>query len=275
MKPLLESPAEEVTRLRDSLNDLRGIMALPALWTGGEPPRRVSTSLDALLGIANALDTRVAHTARELATAAEVLHESECHSRLLVDSIPGLVALLTAGGEVEFVNHQILDYTGQTLEELKQWGTNGTVHAEDLPHVAQVFTQSIGSGSPYQIVQRLRRSDGSYRWFQNSGFPLRDTGGHIVRWCVLLTDIDERKRAEDALRANELNFQLTVDTIPGMVHTMTATGGVEFVNQQILDFFGKTAEQLNDWGSLVHPDDRAGVIELWTRSVATGEPFEV
>ena len=52
VEPPPESPAEEVTRLRDSLNDLRGIMALPAVWTGGEPPRIVSTSLDALLGIA-------------------------------------------------------------------------------------------------------------------------------------------------------------------------------------------------------------------------------
>ena len=52
-------------------------------------------------------------------------------------------------------------------------------------------------------MQRLRRSDGVYRWFQNNGFPLREAGGPIVRWCVLLTDIDERKRAEDALAASE------------------------------------------------------------------------
>ena len=114
MEPPPESPAEEVTRLRDSLNDLRGIMALPALWTGGEPPRTVSTSLDALLGIANELEERVAQRTRELAIANEALRESERNSRLVVDSIPGLVALLTAAGEVEFVNRQILEYTGQT-----------------------------------------------------------------------------------------------------------------------------------------------------------------
>jgi PAS domain S-box-containing protein len=275
VEPSLESPAEEVTRLRDSLNALRGIMTLPALWTGGEPPRIVTTSLDALLGIANELEEHVAQRTRELAIANDALRESERNSRLVVDSIPGLVALLTAAGEVEFVNHQILEYTGRTLEEMKQWGTSDTVHPEDLPHVIQAFTQSIGSGSPYEIAQRLRRSDGAYRWFQNNGFPLRDTGGHIVRWCVLLTDIDERKRAEDALRANELNFQLTVDAIPGMVHTMTATGGVEFVNHQILDFFGKTLEELNNWEILLHPDDRSRVVDLWRRSVATGEPYDV
>jgi hypothetical protein len=51
-------------------------------------------------------------------------------------------------GDVQFVNRQILEYTGKTLEELKQWGTNDTVHADDLSHVIQVFTQSIASGSP-------------------------------------------------------------------------------------------------------------------------------
>jgi PAS domain S-box-containing protein len=124
--------------------------------------------------------------------------ESERSSLLLVDSIPGLVALLTPGGELEFVNRQILEYTGKTLEELKEWGTNDTVHPDDLPHVIQAFTQSIGAGTPYAIVQRLRRGDGAYLWFQNNGFPLREDG-RIVRWCVLLTDIDERKRAEEAL----------------------------------------------------------------------------
>jgi PAS domain S-box-containing protein len=217
VEPAVESPAEEVRRLRDSLNGLRGIMAVPALWTGGEPPRIVSTALDALLALANGLEERVAQRTRELAAANEALHESERNSRLLVDSIPGSVALLTAGGEVEFANRQILEYTGRTLEQLKDWAATDTVHPEDLPHVMEIFTRSLGSGSPYEIAQRLRRSDGVYRWFQNSGFPLRDTTGEVVGWCVLLTDIDERRRAEEALATSESQFRLLVETIPALV----------------------------------------------------------
>jgi PAS domain S-box-containing protein len=130
--------------------------------------------------------------------AEEALREAERESRLIVDNIPGLVSLLSATGYVEVVNRQLLEYFGQTLEELRHWGTNGTVHPDDLPHVAEVFTRSIKSGSPYNILQRFRRSDGVYRWFENRGFPLRDATGRIVRWCVLLTDVDERKRAEEA-----------------------------------------------------------------------------
>lgn len=216
MNPPLESRTAEIARLRESINELRGILAPPALWTGGAPPPGVGTSLDALLGIANELEERLAERTRALAITNEALRESERNSQLVIDNIPGLVGLLTAAGDVEFVNQQILEYTGQTLEELKQWGTNGTVHPEDLPVVIQVFTASIGSGRPYEIVQRLRRSDGAYRWFQNNGFPLRDASGHIVRWCVLLTDIEERKRAEEALRSRERNLKLIIDTIPAL-----------------------------------------------------------
>ena len=202
---------------------------------------------------------------------ASLLRESERNSRLLVDNIPGLVALLTSAGEVEFVNRQIIEYTGRTLEELKQWGRDDTVHAEDLPHVVQAFTQSIASGTPYEIAQRLRRSDGAYRWFQNSGFPLRDATGHILRWCVLLTDIDERKRAEDALAASERSLKLIIDTIPALAWSARPDGSAEFFNQHYLDFIGFSAEDASGWGwtAAVHPDDVNGLSAMWQRIMAS------
>ena len=222
------------------------------------------------------LEERVAELTRELAIAHEALRESERNARLLVDSIPGSVALLTADGQVEFVNRQIIEYTGRTLEELKQWGTDDTVHPEDRPGVIQTFTQAIASGSPYEIEQRLRRSDGVYRWFQNSGFPLRDPNGQIVRWCVLLTDIDERRRAEDALRESERESRLIVDSIPGLVAVFSPGGELEFVNLPVLEYFGKSLEELKRWGTgpMTHPDDLPRAIALFTHSIASGDPFE-
>jgi PAS domain S-box-containing protein len=124
---------------------------------------------------------------------------------------------LSANGALEVANRQILEYTGRTLEELQHWGTSDVVHPEDLPQVIDVFGRSIVSGSPYDIVMRVRRADGVYRWFQNSGFPLRDTNGQVVRWCVLLTDIDDAKRAGDAIRESERQFRRLVETIPALV----------------------------------------------------------
>src|SRR5262249_8501926 len=122
--------------------------------------------------------------------------EARHDSRSVIDNVPGLVALLSAGGEVEFANRLLLEYTGQTLQEWKGWATSGVVHPDDFAHVADVFGRSIAAGRSYEILQRLRRRDGVYRWCQNSGHPIRDTTGRIVGWCVLLIDVDERKRAE-------------------------------------------------------------------------------
>src|SRR5262249_3356678 len=106
----------------------------------------------------------------------------------------------TPAGELEFVNDELLEYCGQPLEALRQWGTNGTVHPADLPRVAEELMQAIASGKPYAIELRVRRFDGVYRWFQARGLPLRDTRGQIARWYALLYDIDDRKHAETELR---------------------------------------------------------------------------
>ena len=208
--------------------------------------------------------------------AEEAHRDSERESRLIVENIPGLVALLSAAGEVEVVNRQLVEYFGQTLEELKQWGTNGTVHPDDLPHVIEVFSRSIGSGTPYTIEQRFRRSDGVYRWFENSGFPLRDAMGRIVRWCVLLTDIDERKRAQGALQRSERNLRLIVDTIPALAWSARPDGSAEFFNENYLEFIGLSAEQARDWGwtTALHPDDLDRLAADWRRIIASDEPGE-
>jgi PAS domain S-box-containing protein len=130
----------------------------------------------------------------------EALREREGESRLIVDTIPGLVATLSSEGEVESVNPQLVAFCGQPLEAMKEWGTNGTVYQDDLPHVAKAFEQGVTSGEPYDFEARIRRYDGGYRWFQVRGLPLRDANRRIVRWYVLLTDIDDRKRVEGDLR---------------------------------------------------------------------------
>ncbi len=121
----------------------------------------------------------------------------------MVDGIAGLVAIMTPDGEVEFANNQVLEYFGKSLEELKGWTTSDAVHPDDLPQAVAAWMHSVGTGDPYDVDHRLLRADGVYRWFHSRGLSLRDAEGRIVRWYNLLTDIDERRRAEEKLRRSE------------------------------------------------------------------------
>jgi PAS domain S-box-containing protein len=204
--------------------------------------------------------------------AEDALRESERESRLIVNSIPGFVAVFTATGEVEFVNRPILEFFGQTLEDLKRWGTGGMTHPEDLPRAVELFARSMASGDPFEFEVRARRFDGVYRWFQSSGFPLRDTHGHIVRWYNLLIDIDERKRAEQALVGSERNLKLIIDTMPAFAWSTTPDGAADFFNQHYLDYVGLSTEQASGWGwtSAIHPDDLNNLADTWQRCLRDG-----
>jgi PAS domain S-box-containing protein len=220
------------------------------------------------------LDQLVAERTSELAAANDALRKelaverqrteaaqrvNDGGARLILASIPGLVASLTPTGDVDFVNDQLVEYCGRTLEELQHWGTSDTVHPDDLPGVIQIFTKGITSGDPYDFEARLRRFDGAYRWFQVRGLPLRDAGGAILRWYTLLTDIDERRRAEDALRRSEASLRAIVETTPECVHVIARDGTLLSVNAAGAEMAGAPSVDLmlgRNFYDFVTPEDR-------------------
>jgi PAS domain S-box-containing protein len=188
----------------------------------------------------------------------EALRASELSWRQIVDSIPGFVATMGAMGEVEFLNRQILEYFGKTNEELKDWSLIGAVHPDDLPRAIEGRARAIETGEPYNIEHRCRRADGVYRWFQVRGLPVRNAEGVITTWYLLLTDIEDRKKAEEALRSNERNLSLIINTIPTFIHVLSTDGKVLYVNQATLDYTGLTAEDVHKEtyrALLFHADD--------------------
>jgi PAS domain S-box-containing protein len=209
----------------------------------------------------------------ERQSAEAALRESERSLRSVVDGIPGLVAILAPDGGVEVVNRQILDYCGRTLEELKDWGTNGTVHDEDLPLTADTFTRAIAAGIPYQMEHRLRRHDGAYRWFDDRGIPIRDEAGRIVRWYVLLTDIDQRKCAEEELRRNEAFLaQAQGLTLTGSLWWKVETGEIIWSDEtfRLMEYPNTIKPTVELIMQRVHPEDVPLVREMIASSASQG-----
>jgi PAS domain S-box-containing protein len=212
--------------------------AVRELANGLETQVRVRTqalerSTRDLLDTNEALEREIA----ERKTAKEALQVRELSLRLLVDSIPAPVAVMAPSGEVETVNKPNLEYFGKTLEDLRKWGSSDAVHPDDLPHAIEIWMEAIQTGQPYDVKQRLRRFDGVYRWFGVHGFPLRDPDGRILNWCVLLTDIDDRERAEQALR-------VVVETATDAVVSADESGAIQFANPATTRVFGYDPAEL-------------------------------
>jgi PAS domain S-box-containing protein len=241
--------------------------------------------------VADELDERVAQRTSELAAANEALKNevaerrraeealaaSERNLKLTVDTIPTLAWSASTDGSAEFFNQHYLDYVGLTSEQASGWGWTAAVHPDDLNGLAATWAGILASEAPGETEARLRRHDGEYRWFLFSTNPLRDERGGIVKWFGTNTDIDDRRRAEEALRSNELNLRQMTETIPEMLWSATPEGAIDYCNARFLNYTGFSAKEVLDdgWQKTIHPDDAGRVASVWMSSVTTGAPYRV
>ena len=138
-----------------------------------------------------------------ISTDIEDLKKAEDRIRLIIDTLPTMVWALRPDGVVEFVNQRWMDYTGLSLEEEIKEPTR-VVHPEDLPRVIEKWLADMAAGGPSEDEMRLRRADGQYRWFLVRTAPLRNEQGIVIKWYGVSVDIEDRKRAEEALRSSEM-----------------------------------------------------------------------
>ncbi len=134
--------------------------------------------------------------------AENALRQSENKLRLVIDTMPAMAWIVLPTGAIEFLNRRWLDYSGLSLEEAIKDPT-GTMHPEDIPRVMKKWSRDMAAGESYEDEMRLRRADGEYRWFLVRTAPLFDEQGHILKWYGTSTDIEDRKRAEEALQETQ------------------------------------------------------------------------
>src|SRR5438876_11951894 len=146
--------------------------------------------------------------------AEGALRRREDYLRLTIDTIPVLAWCSRPDGSNEFLNQRWLDYTGLTIEEARGSGWKVAIHPDDLPQLLDVWQGLLVSGKPGELEARWQRADGVYRWFLFRVEPLRDSQGTIVKWYGTNTDIDDRKRAEALLAAENQILEIVATGRP-------------------------------------------------------------
>jgi PAS domain S-box-containing protein len=148
--------------------------------------------------------------------AEAVIREQDAELRQMLDLAPQHVRVYGPGGERLYANRVALDYYGVTFEEWQQTSGNAFrsslfVHPDDQKRVAREFDANRSSGSAYESEVRVRGADGNYRWFLVRYNPLHDDRGQVKRWYLALTDIEDRKQAEDRLRQENVALREEID----------------------------------------------------------------
>ena len=156
--------------------------------------------------------------------------QAERELRLAVDAIPALVWSATPDGSRDFHSRRWLDFTGLAEDEAAGRGWISVVHPEDCAAAAEKWHAAIAAGKPYEVELRGRSARGEYRWFLARAEPLRDQEGAIVKWYGSNTDIDDRKRAVEALAASEAQWREVFEHNPVMYFMVDAVGTVLSVN---------------------------------------------
>ncbi len=148
----------------------------------------------------------------ERKTAEKKIREQEMEFRQILDLTPQLVAMYGPDRERLYANRVMLDYLGFSLEEWRgRFKFGEALHPDDWQPAISHFDRSVSSGAGFELELRLRRRDRSYRWFLARCNPMCDDKGQLMRWYLALTDIDDRKRAEQKLQQENVALREEID----------------------------------------------------------------
>ncbi|GHO62763.1 hypothetical protein KSC_016550 [Ktedonobacter sp. SOSP1-52] len=189
--------------------------------------------------------------------------EAEIHA--LIDAIPQLVWTTQPDGSQDSCNQRWRDYTGQSTAESQGEGWMQCLHPEDRSRVRSAWQRAVQTGGVYETELRLRHgTTGEYRWFLARGMPVRDERGQIIKWFGTNTDIEEKKRAEEALRQSQERANILMNS--NIIGIFVGEGGqIVDANDTFLDMTGYTREDLRagrmNWTHMTHPDYLARTLE--------------
>ncbi|WP_414476013.1 PAS domain-containing protein [Microvirga sp. M2] len=164
-------------------------------------------------------------------------------------------------------------YTGQTVDEIQGFGWLNAIHADDIATVKAVWEETLRAGTAAELSFRIRRTNGEYRWVHAAGVPLRNEDGSIKEWVGKISDIDDQRKHERALRLSEARLRTALEA--GHVSIwewdpqsdlLTRMGRLTDYRLEVLPF--------KDVLDQVHPHDRAQLVSTWKLAAENKAPLE-
>lgn len=242
-------------------------------------PRRFSNEEQELMKAfanqaAQALErARLYERQNEARLAAE---EAEERYRALAESIPALVILADPRGRAFYHNRRFVDYVGKSAAEIRSSEWWRIMHPADRREIARRWREAMAGVEQGELEFRMRNGEGQYRWHTGRTIPIRDADGGVRMWVGFSIDVQERKRAEQALRDSEEQYRSLAESMPALVSVAGNNGDVQYVNKRWLDYTGATMAELQGlgWQRFIHPDDAEGFLAKWSNQQAEGSVLE-
>ena len=206
--------------------------------------------------------------------------------------IPAHAWYALPSGGLTFLNKEAADYGGIPEDHALRFGIDTQapwdshipfLHPDDHEETRRVWSTCLRTGRAGQVSFRARNAEGGYRWFLSRAEPVREDDGTLLYWIGVNHDIDDAKRAHQALerseaelRRSERELREVIDTIPTVAWSALPDGSNSYVNKRFVEYSGLSAEQASasGWHSATHPDDLHQHVSKWISSVTRGEPFE-
>ncbi len=211
----------------------------------------------------------------EIKTHANRLEGEPYFKRAFAHASIGL-ALVDLDGRFTYTNPAYATLTGYSSRELKAMKIGTLMHPEDAAVNAKFRAKMLAGKIPgYNLEKRYIRKDGSIVWVNSSISLAVDSSGKPIGIVGITEDVDERRKAEAALRESEARFRFIAESMPPKVFTADLAGMLTYLSPQWNVYTGLDFKDMSisEWGQIVHPDDRVSNMKAWEQAVRTGEPF--
>jgi PAS domain S-box-containing protein len=207
----------------------------------------------------------------------EDLKQAKDRLLLAIDTTPALIHTGRPDGYLDYFNRRWLEYLGLSLEDICGWRWIRAIHPDDVEEMVKNWRSCLATGEPFESEARVRRADGEYRWQFHRKVPLLGESGAIVKWYGSSIDVEDRRRADDALRRSEF-YLAEGQRIAHVGSWAFSSDGFDYWSPELFRMYGfdpaSKAPGVQEYLDCIHPQDRESMASLIERILTEASPFD-